>query len=275
MKDNLEFYQHYTDADQHPKFKMLRVQFGWSGEGKFWALNNRIAQAKGCKLDISKKYNKAAVASDLNFNIKEFDEYIDFLIHDCELVDEVEAGVITTEIVQENYLRVDINRLKARERKQRYLEKVHKGSGELSEGSGEQNNKGKGKGKGKSKGKKELEKINKEFLGYLQEKIIEFNLSHFQIKIIEFFNFRMAKNQADRYQSTKGLDGLVRNVSGLLSLNYPVDQCIDIAMEAKGGAGWQTPNPTYYDSYNFGKKPTKLNGRSEQNAQACQEFING
>ena len=79
MKKNIEFYPHFAASDQHAKFKMLRVEFGWAGEGKFWALNNRIAQADNCCLDVSKKYNKAALASDLDFNLEEFDKFIVFL----------------------------------------------------------------------------------------------------------------------------------------------------------------------------------------------------
>lgn len=150
MKNNIDFYQHYANADQHPKFKMLRVQFGWAGEGKFWALNNRIAQSEDCCLDLSKKYNKAAVASDLDFNIKEFDEFIEFLLNDCELINECSQGLITTEIVQENFNKVMGNREAARLRKQRAIEKVSKGSGELSKGSGDQNKKVK-ESKGKVK----------------------------------------------------------------------------------------------------------------------------
>ena len=143
MKNNIEFYQHYANADQHPKFKMLRVEYGWAGEGRFWALNNRIAQSEDCELDISKKYNRAAIASDLDMNMREFKDYIQYLIEECELVRESKEGIITTDIVQENFSQVTANREKARERKQRNLEKVYKSSGEPSKSSGEQNKKGK------------------------------------------------------------------------------------------------------------------------------------
>ena len=140
MKNNIDFYQHYANSDQHPKFKMLRVEYGWSGEGKFWALNNRIAQGEDCCLDISKKYNRAGVANDLDFNLKEFDEFINFLLNDCELILECSIGVITTDVVQETFKRVSVSREKARERKQRSFEKVLKSSGEIEKSSGDQNN---------------------------------------------------------------------------------------------------------------------------------------
>jgi len=141
MKNNIDFYQHYANADQHPKFKMLRVQFGWAGEGRFWALNNRIAQAENCCLNVVKKYNAASIASDIGLTISEFEEFIRYLKDDCELIKECSTGIITTDIIQENFKSVSGNREKARDRKQRYLEKVFKGSPELFNSSPEQNKK--------------------------------------------------------------------------------------------------------------------------------------
>ena len=137
MKSNIEFYPHFASADQHPKFKMLRVEFGWSGEGRFWALNNRIAQAENCCLDISKKYNKAAVASDLGFTLPEFDVFIEFLKTECELIQECEKGVITTDIIQEAYERVTKERTGARGRKGKVRQGFGRGSDEKDKSSGE------------------------------------------------------------------------------------------------------------------------------------------
>lgn len=123
MKNNIDYYQHYADADQHPKFKMLRVQFGWAGEGKFWALNNKIAQSEDCCLDVSKKYNRAAIASDLDFSMDELDEFLKCLLEDCELIRECPDGKITTDIIQECFARVMSDREKARERATRRWEK--------------------------------------------------------------------------------------------------------------------------------------------------------
>ncbi len=110
MKNNIEFYRHSAQSDSHPKFKMLRNEYGWAGEGKFWALNNRIAQAENCLLDISKKYNKASLANDLEFKVDELDQFIQFLIEDCELVFITEEGFLTTKTIQENFLNVQDNR---------------------------------------------------------------------------------------------------------------------------------------------------------------------
>ncbi len=130
MKNNINYYQHYVDSHQHPKFKMLRVKYGWSGEGRFWALNNWIGKAEDCCLNISKKYNKIAVASDLGFTLDEFDEYINYLLNDCELVKECEKGFITTDIIQENFGRVSVERLKSRKRSKRRWDEEKKSSGE-------------------------------------------------------------------------------------------------------------------------------------------------
>ncbi len=117
MKNNIEFYDHVVTADQHPKFAMLRVRFGWAGEGRFWALHNRIGQADGCVLDISKKYNKASIADSLGLTMDEFDEYIEYLIEECELIFEAEPGKITTQKIQEVYRKVMSVRESSRNRK--------------------------------------------------------------------------------------------------------------------------------------------------------------
>ena len=112
MKNNIEYYRHSAQSDQHPKFKMLRNEYGWAGEGKFWALNNRIAQAEGCILDISKKYNKASLANDLDFSIEELEKFVMFLVKDCELIFETKAGGLTSEQVQENFFKVNDMRMR-------------------------------------------------------------------------------------------------------------------------------------------------------------------
>jgi len=130
VKNNISYYSHCADSDQHAKFKMLRAEFGWAGEGKFWALNNRIAQAENCCLDISKKYNKAAIASDLNFSLEEFEKYITFLIKECELLKECKTDVITTDNIQEIYTKVMDERARARERSERTFPKHRRSADE-------------------------------------------------------------------------------------------------------------------------------------------------
>ena len=105
MKNNILFYQHYVNSSDHPKFKTLRVKYGWAGEGKFWALNNKIADAENCELNLSKKYNKASIANDLNFSIEEFDGFLEYLEEDCDLIIR-ENNHITTKMLRENLEKV-------------------------------------------------------------------------------------------------------------------------------------------------------------------------
>ena len=111
MKENIEYYRHFSGADQHPKFEMLRAKYGWAGDGKFWALNNRIALASNCVLDLSKKYVKASIANALDFTLAEFDEFLIYLLEECDLIIQVESGITTNE-VQENYVKVSEKRMK-------------------------------------------------------------------------------------------------------------------------------------------------------------------
>ena len=111
MKENIEYYRHFSGADQHPKFEMLRAKYGWSGDGKFWALNNRIALASNCVLDLSKKYVKASIANALDFTLAEFDQFVIYLLEECDLIIETELGITTNE-VQENYVKVSEKRMR-------------------------------------------------------------------------------------------------------------------------------------------------------------------
>ena len=105
LKNNINHYQHYANAHLHPKFKMLRVKYGWAGEGMFWALNNMIADSEQCQLDLSRKFIVADILDLFQMQHKEFIELINFLVDDCELIIQ-EGDIITTEIIQENYSKV-------------------------------------------------------------------------------------------------------------------------------------------------------------------------
>lgn len=289
MKGNIDFYQHFANADQHPKFKMLRVQFGWAGEGKFWALNNRIAQSEDCCLDISKKYNKAAIASDLDFNLDELDKFITFLLEDCELITECSEGLITTGIVQENFERVRANREAARMRKQRSLEKVLKGSGERSKSSGEplrenadQNKKvkeSKSKGKEKEDLPDSIESGSQEF--YLTRK--KKKLTGKRLESFETFwdAFGLKKDKASAADSWLDIPTLnnqlletIIEAAKIEAMNRP--DLIRNGTTPKWAQGWLTAR-------RWEDEPTKQpvqytarqgNDRDQNNKQACAEFMN-
>jgi len=127
MKKNLTFYSHYCNSHNHWKFKLLRSKYGWAGEGKFWALNNMIGDAENCILNLNKKNIKASIAADLQFSLNELDDYIDFLLTECELIKSLD-GQIYTDQVRDDYTRVMKEREAARLRKL-------KSSGELSKNS--------------------------------------------------------------------------------------------------------------------------------------------
>jgi len=78
----------------------LRLKYGWSGEGKFWALNNIIGDADGCRLSTGVGAKTKAIASELDFTVDELREFVRYLTEECELVIECD-GYITTEITQQ------------------------------------------------------------------------------------------------------------------------------------------------------------------------------
>lgn len=102
MKDNISFYRHEVGSHNHWKFKTLRRHFGWAGEGKFWALNNLIAEANGCRLDLTDADRKQSIAVDLDFDPEEFDQFVACLANVCKLVS-MEDGCLLTRVTQETY----------------------------------------------------------------------------------------------------------------------------------------------------------------------------
>lgn len=263
MKNNIDFYQHYANADQHPKFKMLRVQFGWSGEGKFWALNNRIAQSENCCLDISKKYNKASIANDLDFNIQEFDLFIEFLKDDCELIDECEPGIITTDIIQENFDKVS----EKRKKNQSYYKKVVSdtfSNSQLTEKEIQQAENIQSKVK---ESKVNKTKVKTTFKKYIQEKIIQHNFIETKDKIFEFYLYRMSMPAQNRYKTEKGINGLFRDLNGCRKAGLIVSECLEEAMERE----WKTPNPSYFKN----NKQPGFQTRADKNKEEGLKFING
>ncbi len=137
MKKNLEYYRHDADSHNHPKFKMLRLKYGWEGEGKFWALNNIVAKSENCRLNLNQGYNKAMAASDLQFSMEEFELYLNYLSSECKLI-KIRKGIISTDTTQENFKKVHGDRLDAQKRyyKKTSAENV-KTSGEKKETSAE------------------------------------------------------------------------------------------------------------------------------------------
>lgn len=120
MKNNIEYYCHYANYHNQPNFKLLRLKYGWAGEGRFWALNNIIAASDNCIINLNKKYVVASVSSDLGMSIEEFREFISYLIKECELVIDVD-GNITTDIVRETYREVMKQRIRNKENREKAL----------------------------------------------------------------------------------------------------------------------------------------------------------
>lgn len=132
MKDNLGYYPHNSDSHFNAKFYVLRAKYGWAGEGMFWALNNTIARATNCRLDMGSMIQRAPLTGLFNMSFDELDEFINYLCNDCELLLR-EGDTISTRTVSETYTKIEGDREKARLRKMG----VSKSSGEPSKSSGE------------------------------------------------------------------------------------------------------------------------------------------
>jgi hypothetical protein len=103
MKDNLPYFSHDNNAHRHPKMKALIAEYGYEGYGRFWALNERIAESPGAYIDISRKVNRLDLAQELGMSGPELDKFLDFLSDpEIDLIN-LEGGKITTDRITENY----------------------------------------------------------------------------------------------------------------------------------------------------------------------------
>lgn len=141
MKKNIEWYKHRKDSHRHPKFKLLRATYGgdgWAYEGRFWALNNIIADREDCQLDLGKMREKAVVAEELGLTIEQLNQFLDILCsEEIELLLEVELNIFTNKKIKESLEEALKTREKARQRKG--LPEKRESSDELMNFSYEQN----------------------------------------------------------------------------------------------------------------------------------------
>ena len=99
------YYRHDSDASDSPKLEYLRTEYGWAGEGQYWALLGYIARAEDCNLDLGKKFIKGSIANKLGFRLSELDDFITFLHKECELLLR-DGNLITTQGIQETFAKV-------------------------------------------------------------------------------------------------------------------------------------------------------------------------
>ena len=99
METVLRYFSHDVNSRGHWKFKALRKEFGFEGEGRFWVLNCMIAEEKDCRLNLSRKGKKIAIADELNMDLETFSAFLEFLVDkDLGLLKKDEAGYYTDRV---------------------------------------------------------------------------------------------------------------------------------------------------------------------------------
>jgi hypothetical protein len=117
VKNNLPYFSHDNNARRHPKMKALIAELGYEGYGRFWVLNERIAESSGAYIDISKKVNKLDLAQELGLNGDGLDKFLSFLSDpEIDLIN-MKDNIITTDRTLELFEKTMENREDERERK--------------------------------------------------------------------------------------------------------------------------------------------------------------
>jgi len=132
MKDNLPFFSHDNNARNHPKMKALIAEFGYEGYGRFWAMNEKIAESAGAFIDISRKVYKLDLAKELGLDGDGLDKFLAFLSDpEIDLIN-LQNDIITTDRITELYSQTMEKREEARNKK-----REKKGKDDFPEGKGD------------------------------------------------------------------------------------------------------------------------------------------
>jgi hypothetical protein len=118
MKNDLPYFSHDNNARNHPKMRALIVKYGYEGYGRFWALNERIAESDGAYIDISRKINKLDLASELRLDESGLDDFLKFLSDtEIDLIN-IENSIVTTDRINELHNKIINKREKYHRNKQ-------------------------------------------------------------------------------------------------------------------------------------------------------------
>jgi hypothetical protein len=116
VKNNLTFYTHNADDHNSWQMKTLKRKYNWEGIGRFYALKGLIAQSPYCSMDITSTNKIKAIAAELDMSLREFNQYLEYLHKDCELLT-IDNGIITEAGILDDLKRVNKKRENDRDQK--------------------------------------------------------------------------------------------------------------------------------------------------------------
>lgn len=134
MKHNIDYFRHDNDMGEHPRSQALIAVYGYEGYGRWNRLNELIAKADHCQLDLSRRVFFNGIANKLQMSPDEFESFLTFLADpdECGLIHR-EGNVITSDRTQEDLEARMTAREAARERRNRTSPKTPQSSPNSSE----------------------------------------------------------------------------------------------------------------------------------------------
>ena len=104
------------------------------------------------------------------------------------------------------------------------------------------------------------------FKNYLKEKITGTSFVAYEKALCEFIDYRMSLTAKKKYQTEKGIDGLLSCVGDLIRANLDPVVSLKRCMEEE----WLKPKPEYFK---IGVTGANKKSRSDKNISACGNFI--
>jgi len=122
VKDNIDYFSHYTNAPGNGKFILLQASYpdiekGLAAEARFWRLNCLIGAAPKAMLDLSIPKNRAEAIKATMLNLVDFKAFIDLLASDEIQLIHKEGNVVWTEQTQEDLNRAMTPRIDSQKRR--------------------------------------------------------------------------------------------------------------------------------------------------------------
>jgi len=99
MSKDTYFFSHDAHARRDPKMIAMMSVYGVRGYGFFWILVEMMREQDGYKLDISKKYSMTVVATELNIENQDAEDFIDDCVEEFGLFKKVDGFLISESLM--------------------------------------------------------------------------------------------------------------------------------------------------------------------------------
>ncbi len=260
-----DYFSHDADASSDEKIMYLESKFGHTGYALYFKLLERMARSDNFELCWD-EIKISIYASEFGISVTEMESFI----KEC-CRKEIKAFILKSKKLYSKGLKNRMKPLieKREYNRKKYDEKISKKNKELANSVTGKSLKiteiTQSKVK-ESKGKETKRTLFKRLKDYLIEKIPK-ELETTKEDILSFFKYRMEdtiKGKKQPYETTAGIDGLIRDLKVCVGEGYNPIECCNIAKQN----GWLTPRASYFKNIKMNNKtPFRTETKEERDKE--------